>query len=245
MPDRARHPRFLCPQMPHPRLSEPRCTLDPDQTRHLRKVLRLKEGDTVELFNGRGLSGRAEVLGFDEGFTFLRAVAWDEAPQPRPRLTVAAAVPKGPKADDMVAMLSQAGADVWVPTLCARSVVDPRAGKVERFARVAAESAKQCGRNWLMHVAEPMELGAALRQTRDVGLVMDPDAEPIGDMAERLRGAEHVTLVVGPEGGLTPEELRAADNAGFVRWRVGGHVLRIETAAVLGVGVLRYLTQTF
>jgi len=204
-------------------------------------VLRLKEGDTVELFNGRGLSGRAEVLGFDEGFTFLRAVAWDEAPEPSPRVTVASAVPKGPKADDMVAMLSQAGADVFVPMVCAWSVVDPRAGKVERFAKLSAESAKQCGRSWLMQVAEPTELGKVLMGPKDVGLGMDPDAEPIGDLPEQLRGAANVTILVGPEGGLTPEELRACDNAGFTRWRVGGQVLRIETAAAVGVGVLRYL----
>ena len=242
MPARNRYPRFLCPSLPHPRLSEPRCTLDPEQTRHLRKVLRLREGDTIDLFNGQGLTATAQVLGFDEGFTFCRITEQDETPAPNPRLTIAAAIPKGGKADDMVATLSQAGADVLVPLLTQRSVVDPRDTKLDRLSKVAEESAKQCGRSWLMRIAPPVELGKVLHEPCDVGLVMDPDAPQIADLSERLRHAGHVIAVVGPEGGLTDEERRACENAGFLGWSIGPHILRIETAAALGTGLLRYLT---
>jgi len=217
--------------------------LDEEQTRHLRKVLRGKVGDPVELFNGEGLVGQATVLGFDTGFTWCQVTQVREHPEPSPRLTVAAALPKGPLADTMVGMLSQAGADLLVPLRTARSVVDPREAKVERLAKLATESAKQCGRAWRMRVAAPVELGKVLRQTCDLGLVMDPAGEAIDDLPGTLRSAGQVLLIVGPEGGLTEPELREAENAGFRRWSVGPHVLRIETAACVGAGVLRYLAM--
>ncbi len=238
-----RLPRFYCPALPHPRLSESRAMLDEEQTRHLRKVLRGKEGDTVELFNGEGLLGRATVLGFDTGFTWCRVTDVQEHPEPSPRLTVASALPKGPLADTMVSMLSQAGADLLVPLLSSRSVVDPREGKVERLAKLAVESAKQCGRPWLMRVAAPVELGKVLREQVDLKLVMDPRGEALSDLPGVLRQSGKVMLIVGPEGGLTEQELNEADNAGAKRWSVGPNVLRIETAACVGVGVLRYLAQ--
>lgn len=244
MPAASRIPRFFCPALPHPRLSESRAMLDQEQTRHLRKVLRGKEGDTVELFNGQGLVGRATVLGFDSGFAWCQVTDVQEHPEPAPRITAAAALPKGPLADTLVSLLSQAGADRLVPTLTARSVVDPREGKVERLAKLAVESAKQCGRPWLLEVAPPLELGKILRQPCDLGLVMDPRGEAIEDLPGVLRRSGTLTLVVGPEGGLTEPELREAENAGFRRWSVGPNVLRVETAACVGVGVLRYLAQS-
>lgn len=234
-------PRFYCPSLPDPRLSEGRCVLDQEQSRHLRKVLRVREGDAVELFNGQGMVGRASVLGFDAGCARCQVTDVAEHPAPRPTLTLAAALPKGPLADTMVNMLSQAGADVLTPTLMQRSVVDPRAGKVDRLAKLAVASAKQCGRPWLMQVTPPMPLGQVLRQPRDLALVMDRAGAAIDDLPQRLRRARRVTLIVGPEGGLTESELREAEHAGFRRWSVGPHTLRIETAACIGVGVLRYL----
>jgi len=131
-----------------------------------------------------------------------------------------------------------------VPLRTARSVVDPREAKVERLARLATESAKQCGRAWLMRVAATVELGKVLRQTCDLGLVMDPGGEAVAGLPGRLRDAGRVVLIVGPEGGLTEAELRESENAGFARWSVGPHVLRVETAACVGAGVLRYLAMS-
>jgi len=240
----ARPPRFYCPALPHPRLSEARAMLDEQQTRHLRKVLRGKAGDQVELFNGEGLVGRATVLGFDAGFTWCEVTDVQEHPEPSPRLTAAAALPKGPLADTMVSMLSQAGADLLVPLRTARSVVDPREGKLDRLGKLAVESAKQCRRPWLMRVSEPVELGKLLRQPCDLGLVMDPAGEAMADLPGKLRGAARVVLIIGPEGGLTDAERREAENAGFARWSVAANVLRVETAACVGVGVLRYLAMS-
>lgn len=242
MPARARTPRFFCENLPHPRLGETRCALDPDQTRHARKVLRIEEGETVELFNGQGLTATATVMVFDAGIAWCQVVQAEEHPEPSPIVVVASAVPKGPRVDDMVAQLSQLGADVFVPLIAERSVVDPRESKIDRLRKLATESSKQCGRAWLLKVTEPIELGALLQEPCDLGLVLDPRAAVPPALPEKLRGAERVMLVIGPEGGLTPQELQAADNAGYLPWTIGPHVMRIETAAAAAAGVVRYLT---
>jgi len=66
----------------------------------------------------------------------------------------------------------------------------------------------------------------------------------MADLPGKLRGAGRVVLIIGPEGGLTDAERREAENAGFARWSVGPNVLRVETAACVGVGVLRYLAMS-
>lgn len=244
-------PRFFCATLPTASLSEAPaapdlfCTLDAEETRHARKVLRLSAGDRIELFDGRGHLADAELMEFLKtraGVTTVCRVGETRAvPEVRPRITVASAVPKGPRAEAMVNQLGQLGADVFVAVRCERSVVEPGGGKIERFEKAALAAAKQSGRPWMMRVEAMSDLTAVLARPKSVGLVLDPGGSANADLPEALRAAEEVVVLIGPEGGWSDAELAAAQDAGFGRWRINLNTLRIETAAAAAVGLLRYL----
>lgn len=233
-------PRLYHPQLPHPRLAERPCLLDPEQTRHVRKVLRRGEGDAIELFDGEGGLAHAVIAGFDGPRAACRVEHLEHHDPPKPRITVAAAMPKGTRPDDMVEQLSQVGADCFVPLLTEHGVVSPRPQKLERLERQAVESAKQCGRLHLLQIGSPLEFDQALAEPADVRLIASITGKPLA-LGERLRAATSVQVLVGPEGGWSDAELDAAQKAGALTWSLGSHVLRIETAAPAAVAVLRYL----
>ncbi len=234
--------RFFCPTLPHPRLSDPRCLLGPDETRHARKVLRIPIGDTVELFDGAGGVGTALVEDYTEQGMLCRVTAVTEAEVLLPRITVACAVPKGSRAEDMVNQLSQLGADRLIPMVTKYSVVDPREGKVDRFRRVAVEAAKQSGRLTLMQIDPVADFGNVLAQVCDFGVICTPRGDRPADMAQELRDCQHAMVMIGPEGGFSDDELHRAKHAGYQPWCISPNVLRIETAATAAVSLLRYLS---
>lgn len=218
-------------------------SLDPAEARHARKVLRLRPGTIVELFDARGVTARAEILDTPEPTCRLldRAVH----PRPVPLLTLATAIPKGGRADDMIDQLVQLGVDRLIPLRSERSVVDPRGAKLERFERRVIEALKQCGRAYGMSIETVRELEDVLREPAEARLILAPpvagaEFEP-GDMASvAWSGVENVLALIGPEGGWTDRELAAARDAGFAPWTVNPHVLRIETAAVAAAALLRH-----
>src|SRR5690606_34496406 len=110
-------------------------------------------------------------------------------PPMRPRLTVAAAIPKGDRAMDMVAALSQLGVDELAPLAAERSVVEPRAGKLERFERAAVESAKQCGRNHLMAVSPVATLAEVLARPFDQRLIAAKDGAALNVLSPAPQSA--------------------------------------------------------
>lgn len=259
-------PRFFSSRLPAVFLSESReadasadhfCTLGPDETRHARKVLRLSVGDPIEVFDGSGRLADAEIVEYVRsgsggvrasggnsgggGETLCRLGAVREVPETRPRLIVASAVPKGPRAEAMVNQLGQLGADVFVPVQSTRSVVEPGEGKVGRYEKAALASAKQSGRPRLMAIEPTAALAEVLDRPRSMGLILDPRGESMPELAQQLKSSDQVVVLIGPEGGWTPQELADAEAAGFVRWRMAEHVLRIETAATAAVALLRYL----
>lgn len=233
--------RFYCPALPHPRLSERGATLDPDQSRHARKVLRLKPGDALELFDGEGKTARGVIRAYAGGLAVCDVTEMAETPPPRPRITIATAIPKGPRADEMVNLLSQLGCDRLTPMLTARSEVDPRDAKLDKWSRVAVESAKQSHRAYVMQVDRPRPLAEVLERQADVKLIATIGDFGVGDLAAKLRAVRNVLVLIGPAGDWSDDEIAAARAAGFASWTLGPNVLRVETAAAAATAVLRYL----
>jgi 16S rRNA (uracil1498-N3)-methyltransferase len=233
--------RFHCPNLPHPRLSESTVTLDPDQTRHARKVLRLRAGDPIELFDGRGRTARGVIEVFEAGFTVCRVSEVAEMPPPTPRLTIATAIPKGPRADEMVNQLSQVGCDRLVPLVTQRSEVDPRDARLDKWSRIAVESAKQSHRAFVMAVEPARRLAEVMAEPADVKLIATIGDFGLADLGNRLRAATQVVVLIGPAGDWTDDELVAARDAGFASWTLGPNVLRVESAAVAAAAIVRYL----
>ncbi|MEO1236739.1 MAG: RsmE family RNA methyltransferase [Planctomycetota bacterium] len=233
--------RFHCESLPDPALPDPRCELSPDESRHARRVLRLSAGDTVELFDGRGGVASATLTGFGKSGAVCRVDDVRRVPRPTPRVTVASAVPKGPRAEDMVNQLGQLGVGGFVPVVGERSVVEPGEGKRARFERAALAATKQSGRAWTMAVGSAVGLSDWLRESAGVEgprLILDPGGETGPAVLGGVATAAEVAVLVGPEGGWADGELAAAEAAGYVRWRLAEHVLRVETAAVAAAAVV-------
>lgn len=244
-PSTPRH-RFFCPTLPQSAengVSDALCPLDRTESHHARNVLRLSVGETVVLFDGAGGVASAVIEGYESSRALCRVKDFRVDPPITPRLVVSSAVPKGPRADAMVDQLSQLGVDRFIPLHTEHSVAVPKPTKVEKFTRAAVESAKQCGRSWLMQVDPPARPVSVWEDKAfDLKLIAAPGGEPLPEFAEHVRGCQSLLVLIGPEGGWSADELASAANAGCLSWAIAPHILRIETAAVTAASILRYLT---
>jgi 16S rRNA (uracil1498-N3)-methyltransferase len=237
-----------------PILSVGRVTLDESQGRHAVDVLRLASGTAVEVFDDAGRVATGELVIDDEGDVSVQVSAIvDPASTRGDRIewTVAAAVPKGERADWMVEKLSELGTAEFIPLAAARSVVLPEGkNKRERWARIATESAKQSRRPGVMRIGEltsVQDLIASLAGAADrAGWYFSTaaDARPAATAAQRLAGVRSIVAFIGPEGGWTDGELsRFAAAPRMTPVRLTDTVLRVETAAVAAAAVIGSLVS--
>jgi 16S rRNA (uracil1498-N3)-methyltransferase len=224
---------FLCPDLP----DRGPAVLPPGESRHLATVLRAAPGDELRLIDGRGRRGTAKFVGMEAGVARVEVLAAESAPAGSgpggARIGLAAAIPKGSRADWMVEKCVEAGLDVFFPILTRRGVATAEgASKRARWERIAAETAKQSGRATLPELLEPRPLAEVLELTAawPLRLLADPD----GKAAPGLAG--DALVFVGPEGGWAPEERELLKT--LQQLRLGPHILRVETAAALGVAAL-------
>lgn len=229
---RTRGPHFFCDP---PRDSS--VTLHGDEARHLATVLRAAPGDPVSLADNTGALYQARVVEVGEGVRCAVTDRYDPAP-PRPGLTVVHALPKGRKLDEVVTRLSEIGVDRLVPVHAARSQVvlrgDKAARVVGRWRSVALAAAKQSRRVRLLEIDDVGEWAEAFDGA--VGTVLWAQADAgLPTVLAGLPPADQLVLAVGPEGGLTVEEVAAT---GLPAARLGPTILRTETAALVAASVV-------
>lgn len=213
--------------------------------RHLVQVLRMGTGARVRVFDGRGIevAAQLEVTGKrDACVVVLEALA--PTPEPALGVTLAQAVSKGDRMDYTLQKAVELGVSAIVPLVSARSVVrldaERQDRKLEHWAGVIASACEQCGRATLpeLRPLQPLEAWLAQAPAEGLRLTLDPLA------ARGLRECQPdgaVTLLVGPEGGLSPEEITHAKARGFEGVRLGPRVLRTETAGVAALAALQAL----
>ncbi len=226
--------------------SKPLCELDPTQAHHAQRVLRLGPDAPIELFDGQGHTAPAIIVQADRRKVQCRVGKAFFTPAAATTLTVATALPKGSRAEDLVNQLTQLGADEVVPLNCDRSVVDARPNKIERLNKAALAATKQCQRAHMLTVQSPISFSDALARAAaaSAARLLSPAAAPWppASIQHDLAAADNIWLLVGPEGGWSDAELAAADNAQIKRWSLNPNVLRIETAATAAAAILRYAT---
>lgn len=207
-------------------------TLDDDTARHLAQVLRVAAGEPLALFDGRGMEAPGEVVRVDRRRVVVRATGPAVDRRPPAAVHLLLGVPKGPAMDLAVRMATEAGVTHLHPVLTARAV--PRDPKGDRWDRIALSAAEQCGRADVPALMAPASLPDTLARVAEVPdrRVATPGALP------GPRATGDVAVLVGPEGGLTDEELRAAERAGFTPLGLGPYVLRACTAAAVAVAAV-------
>ncbi len=226
-------------------------TLETAPSHHLVRVLRLKPGDDVVLFNGDGHDYTATLSRAGPGGAELLVVERGalEAP-PRPAIELAVGVSRGERMDFVVQKSVELGVASITPLFCDRSVVQLRGARLKKRAAhwrgVALAACEQSGRRRLPRVDPPGDLGAWLRAPdREAGLrlLLDPRADR--SLAGCPPPGERLTLLVGPEGGFTAAEAGAAIDRGFAGVRLGPRVLRTETAPLAAIAAIQALWGDF
>ncbi|HKY90800.1 MAG TPA: 16S rRNA (uracil(1498)-N(3))-methyltransferase [Nevskiaceae bacterium] len=237
-----REPRVLvdAPLSPGARVALPEAAM-----RHLVQVLRMTTGARVRVFDGRGteVAAQLEVAGRREAsVVVLETLA--AAPEPALAVTLAQAVSKGERMDYTLQKAVELGVTAIQPLVSSRSVVrldaERQERKLEHWAGVIVSACEQCGRATLpvLHPLKSLEAWLAEPPGADLRLTLDPlAARGLRDLAP----TRAVTLLVGPEGGLSPEEIAASTARGFEGVRLGPRVLRTETAGVAALAALQAL----
>jgi len=203
----------------------------------------------VEIFDGTGAAREGVIEKESRDRIVIRFGAPAAAdPPPARTLTLALSPPRGERMAFAVEKLSELGCDRIVPVVFRRSEdagVRAGTGKIDRWRRRAVESAKQCGRNRILRVDDPVPLGAALalRKAGEALLVLERGAgERLSERLAACRSAAATVILVGPEGGLIEEERRSIGEAGGLPARLFEHTLRIETAAVAAAVIFNNMT---
>lgn len=198
------------------------------------------EGDAVEVFDSAGRRGMGVLRPCGEGVAVQVGEVVESARTATGVVRVASAVPKGDRADWLVEKLAELGVAEWWPVETRRSVVVPKGvSKRQRWERIAQEAARQSGAGGVLRVGELRTLQAALAELASEGGVYGttgPGARPAAELtAAEVRGG---WVLIGPEGGWSPEEVGAMDAAGLVAVSLGPTVLRVETACVVGAAAV-------
>lgn len=217
-------------------------TLAGDEAHHAATVRRVREGEAVTVGDGRGvwLEGVCEATASRE--VVIRVTVRTEQEPPRPRVVLAQALAKGDRDELAIQAATELGVDEVIPWEAARSVSRWQGAKREkgraRWATIVREAAKQAHRRWVPEVADPASTGAlAGRAEAALVLVLDPTA-PTRLTELPLEGHDTLLLVVGPEGGIAPDELSLLEQAGCRRVRLGATVLRTSTAGPAALAVV-------
>lgn len=249
-----------------PRDQEPRpglrAALDAEETRHVRTVLRLHDGDRLELTDGRGHAMQAVLVGGDRrgALVEIEAVTRADAEVAPPLLHLACATVKGRRMETAVEKAVELGAHVITPLSTDHGVIEPGAGKQDRWHGLLITALKQCHRCHCPELREPASLQAVLDAADgqvlfgaapgDLVGEMLQDATTLAAQAARRRLEGHaapvaLTMLIGPEGGWSPAELQLLAGRGAVPVTLGPHVLRTETAALAGLVLLQQIRRSW
>ncbi|KOU42564.1 16S rRNA (uracil(1498)-N(3))-methyltransferase [Streptomyces sp. NPDC060334] len=236
-------PVFVVEEVP----AGPEFTLEGPEGRHAVSVKRLNPGEAVVLTDGRGRWADAVVKAAEGKDRLVVSVSGAfEEPAPAVRITVVQALPKGDRGEVAVETMTETGVDAIVPWQASRCITqwrgDRGAKSLAKWRNTAREAGKQSRRVSFPEVAEALSTKqvAALLAEADLAVVLHEDRDaPSGALATaELPSSGSVVVVVGPEGGVSPEELAAFAEAGALPFRLGPSVLRTSTAGTAAVAVL-------
>ncbi|MEV6583436.1 16S rRNA (uracil(1498)-N(3))-methyltransferase [Streptomyces sp. NPDC051582] len=237
-------PVFVVEEVP----AGPEFVLDGPEGRHAVSVKRLNPGEDVVLTDGRGhwTEGVVKAAEGKDRLVLMDLNLVREEPEPAVRITVVQALPKGDRGELAVETMTETGVDAIVPWQASRCITQWRgergAKSLAKWRATAREAGKQSRRVRFPEVAEAMSTKqvAALLAGADLAVVLHEDRDtPSGALATaELPAAGSIVLVVGPEGGVSPEELAAFAEAGAHPFRLGSSVLRTSTAGTAATAVL-------
>jgi 16S rRNA (uracil1498-N3)-methyltransferase len=221
--------------------------LSPDEAHHLTHVLRLAAGDEIAVFDGAGREFRARIGRVSRDGADLHLLEeFPAAPEPAVRLTLAQAVIKGEKMDDVVRDATMMGVTSIEPLVTEHTAAHMKAGRAPaRWRRIAIASAKQSRRAVVPAIGPGIAFTDWLEQDRAETrlLLVEPSAAVEGHPLSTIGGTRPATasLIVGPEGGWSVAEIESAVRAGCVPLTLGRRTLRADAIPIVAIGLLQFV----
>jgi 16S rRNA (uracil1498-N3)-methyltransferase len=223
-------------------------TLSGSEAHHLLHVMRLAEGAEVVLFDGSGTEFPARVQNVARDKVELLVIDRRAVDRELPlELTLAVALPKGDRQRWLVEKAVELGASRLVPLETHHGVAVPTPSVLKRLRRAVVETSKQCGRNHLAEVCDPQPWTSFILSAPPdaLRLVAHPDhGRSLHEVLTSGSVPHHVMLAIGPEGGLTDDEVSVALNRSWIVVDLGPRILRVETASLAMAAVVSLMTAT-
>jgi 16S rRNA (uracil1498-N3)-methyltransferase len=209
---------------------------------HLARVLRLREGDALTVFDGRGGEWDAQFIGKRR----VRLGRFNAVERESPlRITLVQGVSSGERMDYTVQKAVELGVALIQPLLTARGVVKLEGSRAEarvsHWTRIAIAACEQCGRNRIPQVLPLLDFSRYRPEGNEPRLLLSAQGRSVREM----KIEEAATIAAGPEAGFAPEEQAALERAGFVKASLGPRVLRTETAALAALAAINALRGDF
>jgi 16S rRNA (uracil1498-N3)-methyltransferase len=221
-------------------------TLTGDEGRHAATVKRMRSGEVINLCDGQGIRAIATVTTVHKHSieVDIMSVSYEAAPEPK--FIVVQALAKGERAELAVEMLTEVGADAIIPWRAEHSIGkwDSVEKGLEKWRRTSRESAKQSRRAWIPEISNlqtTAQVCEMMSQAQSVFVLHESADQALAACAIREQGT--IMIVVGPEGGISPDELVAFSNAGARIVHMGASVMRASTAGAIAVGGLLMRSQ--
>ncbi|HBH86159.1 MAG TPA: 16S rRNA (uracil(1498)-N(3))-methyltransferase [Syntrophaceae bacterium] len=226
------------------------CELGEQSLRYVKSVLRMKKGGRLILFDGAGWEYEAEIKTFFADRISIEVLKKSRIPDKALKIFLFQALPKAHKMDFIVQKATELGTDRIVSFQSARSVPrlspDKARAKVSRWQSIAMEAARQCGRADIPEIAGILSFEEMLAYSK-----MDPvkiifwEEESERGIKEVLRdekyaGTNGISVVIGPEGGFSRDEIETAAHQGFISVTLGKNILKVETATITILSIIQY-----
>lgn len=227
--------RYFAPELPD---GGGPVTLSGEESQHAVRVMRVQIGEFLTIFDGKGREAGAKVI--EVGRNACTVLVEEPAVVDRETarsIHLAVALPKPDRARELIERLTELGVQSVTPVVATRTQRPPSSSLIEKLRRGVVEACKQCGRNQLLDLRDPIPAKQYFSEPIEgASWIAHPEGEPISTLASS--NEDVVTVAVGPEGGWTQEEVVWATNVGFQWLGLGKRIYRIETAATVIAAVL-------
>ncbi len=218
--------------------------LGKEESHHIRKVLRLKKGDSIELFDGQGMAYSATIAEVSKTVEVSIESVLKSTP-PLPRLHLHMGLLKGKKMDFVIQKATELGVHTISPFTSEFTEARlPKEQKVERWHKISLEACKQCGRNWPLTITEPSPLAEQLQSLEDNApaiLFWEDEIEKNPNKLALPEGLADLHLFIGPEGGFSRQEVMLCQKQ-MATSSLGPLTLRAETAVITALSLALFLT---
>ena len=238
-------PRFY---IPNPHIQDGLLKIEGDEVKHIRKVLRLKAGDEILVFDGSGKEFEGTIVEERRSSVMVKVQGiFSSKGDSSLEVTLAQSLLKGEKMDYLIQKATELGVKEIIPFFSSRSVPllekSRRPNRHHRWGKIAVGASKQCGRGVVPKIESLQDYSGMLRaaSTDHLRLILwEGDGIKLKEVLERSGEKTKIFFVIGPEGGFSLDEVDEATRAGFVAVTLGKRILRAETASLCLLSILQY-----